>query len=1496
VRSSFMLFRRIVSSVILFTFVLTGGIPPSVNAQSTLHATPNILSLTADFHPVMIQGMRIHPDNPLKFDFIVDAGDASVDINGPQFKEATTKLIKYFLASLTVPEKEMWVNLSPYEKDRIIADGLGQTELGVDMLAQDYILKQLTSSLIYPDSKTGKVFWEKVYAQARETFGNTNVPINTFNKVWIVPDKAVVYEHGNTVYVVESHLKVMLEEDYLALGKNQGQPGDMALAVSPHTGDYRRSSPSRLPTELAMSVKASQGNHQAHSMASQITREIVLPELEKEVNGGRNFANLRQIYNAMILAVWYKLNLQKSLLGQVYADQNKTVGIDAADKTFRQRIYSDYIKSFKNGVFNYIREENDHQNGEAVARKYFSGGLVGEDAALLKVLTGSVPQAVLNNQVGTRVEVDSTLENTDHAMIVRSKEIFFLIKSWAKDSRLSDENRHILIENLGPDLVQRLDGILKGPNGQEAVERTTQNQLLHFIISAGLITGPPGQRVSAVFKLLIEHIQRIIDQDSLTSVERNFLESAIQANHFGHYHGGAVHIDNSLLDELLDSSTREFKKKSDVLPDTLLDDIQNSPLQMIGQGFTSFAFATPDGKNVIKYIKTPVSIAPDVPPGDHRFPQQSWAQDYGVTRGQLHPGLWEEIELFETYGEMGLSGRIYIADEAYHRLNNFEKERLRRYENAGIVRRILKPVEITAAYSPSVPVFDEQKVKDGAKISVSVLLAYPRILSLKDKFIQALKDHTLGRAERVKEALQWMDDTFAFIEELWEQGIFHTDATFFNIGVQTLGNDEERLAILDPHNWPIDFSSGLPFGATAQNIQEYLDNARAGSFWALMLIQQQSHQEDPEFMMELFSHFEQKTREVLTVENFRKHWRPFSSNIIAVSQKGVFYSHPLFKKFLEVEKQQYDASSNEHPLRVQGSVHLKAGIKNYEHKRLIVIFNPSDAYSSDGKEWGKVMIGDFAPAIDIKGKTKYLLKEQLTGEIYVRTGEQLAKGFLVGLAPYRMHVFSIEEVKGPLPVYQGDDVSWEFDHVIEKIDITPYVLPGFPATMILHARKDFPFHLLESAYVKFKGKGGRIEKHPFRRIPFAEDGNEDDVNYVWGQTVFFQEQGDHPFEIVLDVNGKTLTYKGIQKVEVPQPDELWQHGPLIIPVDDNLFLGNAAAAARPEFLAEKGIKAVANASLERDLSPVYYENISSRGIEYRQFGAVDMSYNPIPGSLLWEGAQWIYQEISSGKSVFVHCHAGVGRSSSLMIAYLFLFKYPDKSFDEVVDMVREKAAAVGHFIYPHAGLAETLEKLREEKRKEIESSLGHGYPTTVQMGRIQYVYFVGEFGQKGKTYTARVNQPFLIQAKVVYEGGQPPYGVFVNTNLNKDGAGEEILMHYNPVNSLYETRIIPQRKGKLFWLTHFALPHRNDHYSQRRWVGQNIYFQISDAAMKVVKDGTSSPGGIDLDPAILNLQIKREGEGVTVTPRGKDGVMRVNGFTPIITRITPMRSSLFSNQ
>ena len=352
----------------MVTFVMTMVITPRASyAQEESWVCPSRDNGGFKFClcALMVTGLTVHPENPLLMDFIVSTGNSG--LNAAQVKKESDRLIKYFLACLTIPENNQWVNLSPYEKHRIIPEDLGQTVLGQDMLAQDYLLKQLTASLIYPEKNLGKNFWDKVYAKASQMYGTTQIPVNTFNKVWILPDTAKVYEHNNTVFVVKSHLKVMLDEDYLALSKHQCQPGDMSPGVS-----QARCQASRVECESIP------GNTHDKHLGSQIVRQIILPAIEQEVNTGKNFAQLRQIYNSMILAVWFKKNLKQALLNQVYTDKSKVNGVNVDDPAIKEKIYQQYLQAYKKGVFNYIKEEVDQSNQQVIPRKYFSGGLTPE--------------------------------------------------------------------------------------------------------------------------------------------------------------------------------------------------------------------------------------------------------------------------------------------------------------------------------------------------------------------------------------------------------------------------------------------------------------------------------------------------------------------------------------------------------------------------------------------------------------------------------------------------------------------------------------------------------------------------------------------------------------------------------------------------------------------------------------------------------------------------------------------------------------------------------------------------------------------------------------------------------------------------------------------------------------------------------------------------------------------------------------------------------------
>lgn len=356
---------RATSCLTLLMF-LSGMILPPAYAQTMpdLPAPGTKVELSKKFTPCLLKGVTIDPINPLAFDFLIDKGqEGAVDPKNKQ--EEYNKLIKYFLAALTIPEEDMWVNLSPYEEDRIISDSFGQTEMGRDLLSQDYLLKQITASLVTPGQEFGKEFWDKVYAKVFELYGTTDIPVNTFNKVWIVPDEATVYESDQTAFVISSRLAVMLEEDYLALEVNK---------------DSEKFGTRMLEAEKVEALSAA---------SSEIVREVIIPALEEEINTGTHFALLRQIYQSMILATWYKKALKESLLGRIYVDKSKIRGIDLTDKAVKDKIYEQYLEAFRTGISEFIQEDYDPHMKKTIPRRYYTGGFsMGRLGERINVQTG----------------------------------------------------------------------------------------------------------------------------------------------------------------------------------------------------------------------------------------------------------------------------------------------------------------------------------------------------------------------------------------------------------------------------------------------------------------------------------------------------------------------------------------------------------------------------------------------------------------------------------------------------------------------------------------------------------------------------------------------------------------------------------------------------------------------------------------------------------------------------------------------------------------------------------------------------------------------------------------------------------------------------------------------------------------------------------------------------------------------------------------------------
>jgi hypothetical protein len=331
---------KVILWFLLLAFLATSN--PYLTYSQNISSLPpagTLLLQSRQFSPVVLKGLRLDPNDPLKFNFIIDTGNDKVD---PAFlKDESQRLINYFLAVLATPEDSLWVNLSPYEQNRIIPNGLEATEIGEGMLAQDYVLKQLAASLTYPETEAGKKYWDDINTPSATLRGSsaTSSPAAenslarlSLTKVWIMPKTAVVAETPKGALIIDSSLQVKMEQENPAFRKN------------------------------------------------------ILPLIEKEVNQGKNFSQLRQIYSAMVLATWYKVRLKEAILNKAYANKEKFGGIDVADKADKEKIYQQYLKAFQVGAYNYIKRERANTStslsvpvfNKIVKRAYFSGGVTAD--------------------------------------------------------------------------------------------------------------------------------------------------------------------------------------------------------------------------------------------------------------------------------------------------------------------------------------------------------------------------------------------------------------------------------------------------------------------------------------------------------------------------------------------------------------------------------------------------------------------------------------------------------------------------------------------------------------------------------------------------------------------------------------------------------------------------------------------------------------------------------------------------------------------------------------------------------------------------------------------------------------------------------------------------------------------------------------------------------------------------------------------------------------
>jgi len=340
--------------VILATFIfsMTAGDILRANAayavELPMPAVNRLVHLSEKYDEPTLRGVQVDPADPFKLTFVYDKGsEGTID------EKTATELAQYFFAALVTPTKDLWVNLSPFEKDRVIEDTVAQTEIGDVFLAQDYMLKQLSASLTDPATDAGKAYWSAMAATSTSTSsvshsatgnavpGPVEGSASSMNKIWITPGEIKVYSDSTNTIIADAKLDVHTEHDYFAGKSVGGLVGEKNLSPA------------------AASVQA--------------VRDVVLPLVRKDVNEGKNFSRLRQMMHAIILAQLFKSKYGASVYGALI-DTGKDQGLAKGDPAMKSNVFEKYVASFNNGVYRTTVKTRDAR-GKKIKREYFSGGV-----------------------------------------------------------------------------------------------------------------------------------------------------------------------------------------------------------------------------------------------------------------------------------------------------------------------------------------------------------------------------------------------------------------------------------------------------------------------------------------------------------------------------------------------------------------------------------------------------------------------------------------------------------------------------------------------------------------------------------------------------------------------------------------------------------------------------------------------------------------------------------------------------------------------------------------------------------------------------------------------------------------------------------------------------------------------------------------------------------------------------------------------------------------
>src|SRR5256884_304102 len=117
-------------------------------------------------------------------------------------------------------------------------------------------------------------------------------------------------------------------------------------------------------------------------------------------------------------------------------------------KKAKDKIYNQYLEAFKKGAYDILKEDYDPTTQQIIPRKYFSGGAIFGDLALLVKTDPAMLPKKSDELVVVSSGVKPIFKKVDHAMIGAQADNLFQstpLKSLKREWKISEEEKSQLI-------------------------------------------------------------------------------------------------------------------------------------------------------------------------------------------------------------------------------------------------------------------------------------------------------------------------------------------------------------------------------------------------------------------------------------------------------------------------------------------------------------------------------------------------------------------------------------------------------------------------------------------------------------------------------------------------------------------------------------------------------------------------------------------------------------------------------------------------------------------------------------------------------------------------------------------------------------------------------------------------------------------------------------------------------------------------------------------